>query len=116
MLTTRDLLTETMERLFGKVTVRVNRFEGKGREPLGVSANYFCHECLRARGDMDPINSMARKRVVGMSRLLAEKTDYDPWRFSDVDVNTFFTRVCGGKPGPFRVRRFGLVKVSWTEK
>lgn len=55
MLTTRDLLTETMERLFGKVTVRVNRFEGKGREPLGFSANYFCHERLRARGDMDPI-------------------------------------------------------------
>ena len=24
--------------------------------------------------------------------------------------------VCGGKPGPFRVRRFGLVKISWTEK
>ena len=24
--------------------------------------------------------------------------------------------VCGGKPGPFRVRRFGLVKVPWTEK
>lgn len=35
MLTTRDLLTEMMERLFGKVTVRVNRFEGRGREPLG---------------------------------------------------------------------------------
>lgn len=35
MLTTRDLLTETMERLFGKVTVRVNRFGGKGCEPLG---------------------------------------------------------------------------------
>lgn len=35
MLTTRDLLTETVERLFGKVTVRANRFEGKGREPLG---------------------------------------------------------------------------------
>ena len=25
-------------------------------------------------------------------------------------------RDCGGNPGPFRVRRFGLVKVSWTEK
>ena len=66
---------------------------------------------------MDPINSMARKRVVGMSRrVLAEKTDYDPWRFSDVDVNTFFTRGCGGNSRPFRVRRFGLVKVSWTGK
>ena len=108
MLTTRDLLTETMERLFGKVTVRVNRFEGKGREPLGFSTNYFCHECLRARGDTDPINSMARKRVVGMSRrVLAEKTDYDPRRFSNVGVNTFFTRGdCGGNPGPFRFRRF----------
>ena len=117
MLTTRDLLTETMERLFGKVTVRVNRFEGKGREPLGFSANCLCHECLRARGDMGPINSMARKRVVGMSRrVLAEKTDYDPWRFSDVDVNTFFTRGCGGNPGLSRIRRFGLVKISWTEK
>lgn len=106
MLTTRDLLTETMERLFGKVTVRVNRFEGKGREPLGFSANCLCHECLRARGDMGPINSMARKRVVGMSRrVLAEKTDYDPWRFSDVDVNTFFTRGCGGNPGPFLIGR-----------
>ena len=117
MLTTRDLLTGTMERLFGKVTVRVNRFEGKGREPLGFYASYFCHECLRARGDTDPINSMARKRVVGMSRrVLAEKTDYDLWRFSNVGVNTFFTRGCGGNSGPFRVRRFGLVKVSWTEK
>lgn len=60
---------------------------------------------------------MARKRVVGMSRrVLAEKTDYDPWRFSDVDVNTFFTRGCGGNPGLSRIRRFGVVKVSWTEK
>lgn len=51
---------------------------------------------------MDPINSMARKRVVGMSRrVLAEKTDYDPRRFSDVDVNTFFTRGCGGNSRPF---------------
>ena len=75
------------------MTVRVNRFEGKGREPLGFSANYFCRECLRACGDMDTINSMARKRVVGMSRRVpAEKTDYDPWLFSNVDVNTFFTR------------------------
>ena len=23
---------------------------------------------------------------------------------------------CGGNPGPFGIRRFGLVKVSWTEK
>lgn len=110
MLTTRNLLIETMERLFGKVTVRVNRFEGKGREPLGFSANYFCHECLRARGDMDPINSMARKRVVGMSRrVLAEKTDYDPWRFSDVDVNTFFTRAAVEI-----LDRFGLGDLEWS--
>lgn len=46
MLTTRDLLTETMERLFGKVTVRVNRFESKRRELLGfrptTSATSVC--------------------------------------------------------------------------
>lgn len=35
MLATRDLLIETMERLFGKATVRVNRFEGKGASRWG---------------------------------------------------------------------------------
>ena len=64
---------------------------------------------------MDPINSMARKRVVGMSRrVLAEKTDYDPWRFSDVDVNTFFARGCGGNSRPFRVRPLGVSMMNWT--
>lgn len=116
MLTTRDLLTETMERLFGKVTVRVNRFEGKRREPLGFRPVTSATSACAPAATWTPYG-MARKRVMGMSRrVLAEKTDYDPWRFSDVDVNTFSTRGCGGNSRPFRVRRFGLVKVSWTEK
>lgn len=91
MLTTRELLTETLERLFGKVTVRVNRFEGRGREPLGFSANYFCNECLRARGDTTPINGMARDRVIDMSRrVLAGKTDYDVWQFSNAVSELLF--------------------------
>lgn len=91
MLTTRELLTETLERLFGKVTVRVNRFEGRGREPLGFSANYFCNECLRARGDTNPINGMARDRVIDMSRrVLAGKADYDVWQFSNAVSELLF--------------------------